>query len=193
MKTSLVLLLFLCSTRILIGQSTEHLSFKGVPIDGKLVDYVNKMKNNGFQHLGTKDGAAILKGDFAGYKGCVVGVSTLKQNDLVYNIAVLFPELETWSALYNNYNRLKEMLTEKYGTPADVVEKFEGNAEPSDDNGKIYAVKFDNCKYYSVWQTNNGEIQLAIDHSSVKSCFVKLAYFDKINGRIIRNRAKDDL
>lgn len=39
------------------------------------------MKQNGFTHLGIEDGIAILNGDFAGYKDCHVGVSTLKQID----------------------------------------------------------------------------------------------------------------
>jgi hypothetical protein len=51
----------------------------------------------------------------------------------------------------------------------------------------------DNCKYYAIWQTGKGEIQISIDHSSVASCFVKIMYFDKINSAIINAKAKDDL
>lgn len=75
------------------------------------------MKENGFSHIGTEDGTAILKGDFAGYKGCLIGVSTLKQKDLVSKIAVIFPECETWSGLSGNYFNIKEMLTENSGEP----------------------------------------------------------------------------
>src|SRR5438045_7755766 len=70
------------------ADSSKHLAFKGVPLDGPLDQYVSKMKQNGFKHLSTKDGIAMLQGDFAGYKDCHVGVSTLKQNDLVYKIGV---------------------------------------------------------------------------------------------------------
>ena len=174
--------------------TTPHLTFKGVPINGTLIDYVFKMKQNGFSHLATKDGTAILKGDFAGYKNCVVGVSTLKQKDLVHQIAVVFPNRETWSTLFGNYSSLKELLTEKYGKPSTEVEKFDDQqGDGKDDDGKMYEVKFDRCKYYSIWRTENGDIELSIEHNSVTSCFVKLTYLDKINGAIIRAKAKDDL
>lgn len=191
-------LLFLTITALTSYAQTKtdtsaHLTFKGVPLDGTLDQYVVKMKQNGFKHISTNDGIAMLQGDFAGYKDCYVGVSTLKQKDLVYKIGVLFPEKETWSTLSGNYFDLKQLLTEKYGKPSDVVEKFDTRIEPRDDRSKMYEVQFDRCKYYSVWTTDKGEIQLSIDHNSVTSCFVKLAYFDKINGETIKKQALDDL
>ncbi|MBS1641587.1 MAG: hypothetical protein JSR11_03830 [Bacteroidetes bacterium] len=173
--------------------TSQHLTFKGVPLDGTLNEYVSKMKKSGFIHLSTTDGTAILNGDFAGYKDCHVGVSTLKQKDLVYKIAVIFPNKDTWSTLSGNYFDLKNMLTEKYGKPSEVVEKFDGYSQPREDDDKMYKVKFDNCKYYAIWETDKGDIQLSIAHNSVTSCFVTLAYFDKINGNIIKSSAKDDL
>ncbi len=173
--------------------SSKHLTFKGVPLNGTLDQYVLKMKQAGFKQLSTKDGIAMLQGDFAGYKDCYVGVSTLKQKDLVYKIGVLFPEKDTWSTLSENYFDLKQMLTEKYGKPSDVVENFDTRSEPRDDGSKMYEVQFDRCKYYSIWTTDKGEIQLSIDHNSVTSCFVKLAYFDKLNGDTIKKQAIDDL
>ena len=196
MKTKILTLIFLLTTMLTFAQQTsEHLSFKGVPIDGTLGDYVSKMKQNGFTELSKENGTSLLSGDFAGYKDCIVGVSTLKQKDLVCKIGVFFPEKDTWSTLFGNYSDLKEMLTEKYGKPYDVEEKFDtpSYSQPRDDERKMYEVKFDRCKYYSIWQTDKGKIQLSIDHSSVTSCFVKLAYFDKINSSIIKAKAKGDL
>jgi len=174
------------------SESSAHLTFKGVPIDGTLHEYVVKMEKNGFTHIGTEDGVAMLKGDFASYKNCMVGVATLKQKDLVSTIKVIFPEYDTWSYLSSNYFSLKEMLTEKYGEPSDCVEKFDG-FEPSDDASKMYAVEFDKCKYYTTFETEKGSIQLSIDHDGVSSCFVMLAYYDKINGDIIRAKAMEEL
>lgn len=193
MKTFFLTLIFTLTTMLTFAQKSEHLTFKGVPIDGTLNEFVSKMKQNGFTHLGTEDGTAILNGDFAGYKDCYVGVSTLKQNDLVHKIAVIFPDNDTWSTLSGNYFDLKKMLTEKYGEPSDVVEKFDTYWQPRDDKSRMYQVGMDRCKYYSIWQTDKGEIQLSIDHNNVTSCFVKLAYFDKINSDKIKAKAKDDL
>ena len=63
------------------AQTSEHLSFKGVPIDGTLNVYVSKMEKGGFTLIGTEDGVAMLKGDFAAYKGCIIEVATLKQKE----------------------------------------------------------------------------------------------------------------
>jgi len=173
------------------SDTSKHLVFKGVPLDGTLDQYVYKMKQNGFTHVSTNDGTAMLQGDFAGYKDCYVDVSTLKQKDLVHKIVVIFPDRETWSTLSGNYFNLKDMLTEKYGKPTEVIEKFEGY-EPRDDM-KIYSVKSDRCKYYSTWTTDKGDIQLSIDHNSLLKCFVKLIYFDKINSVEVKKQAIDDL
>ena len=195
MKTFFTTLIFAFTTMLTFAQTSEHLTFKGVPIDGTLDEYVSKMKKSGFSLIGTEDGIALLNGDFAGYKDCTVGVTTLKQKDLVHKIAVIFPDKKTWSTLSGNYFDLKQMLTEKYGKPSDVVEKFDVQSFqlPLDDNDKMHQVKMDNCKYYSIWETDKGEIQLSIDHSGVTSCFVKLAYFDKINSAKIKAKAIDDL
>lgn len=95
-------------------------------IDGTLNEYVTKMKQAGFTHIGTQDGTAILKGDFAGFKGCTIGVATLKTTNKVNTIGVIFPEQDDWDSLENNYTHLKSMLTEKYGEPSDCVETFQG-------------------------------------------------------------------
>jgi hypothetical protein len=177
------------------SDSSKHLTFKGVPINGTLDEFVLKMKKNGFTHTTTKDGIAVLEGDFASYKSCILGVSTLKTKDLVSKIAVLFPDRDTWSTLSSNYFSLKEMLTEKYGKPSDVVEKFDvpSYSQPKDDQSRMYKVQSDNCKYNSTWHTDKGEIQLSIDHDDVTRCFVKLVYFDKINSETVKKQAIDDL
>ena len=178
-----------------ISAQTEspHLSFKGVPIDGTLNEYVQKMKQKGFDYIGTEDGIAILSGDFAAYKGCTVGVATLKQKDLVSKITVIFPSCESWASLANNYYSLKEMLTEKYGEPAEVTENFQGYSDPRDDNDRMFQVKMDRCKYITTFETPKGSIQLYIGHNNMLRCYVLLSYFDKINGDIIRAKAMEDL
>ncbi len=174
-------------------ETTEHMTFKGVPIDGTLNEYISKMKQSGFTLIGTEDGVAMLKGDFAAYKGCIIGVATLKGKDLVSKITVIFPAQETWSSLSSNYYNLKELLTEKYGEPSEIVEKFDTHSEPYDDRDRMHAVKMDNCKYYTIYELEKGSVQISIDHQSVISCFVTLTYFDKLNSEKVRQKAIDDL
>ena len=194
MKAKIIQLLIACLViTSSYSQSSNHLVFKSVPIDGTLKEYVSKMEQEGFRNLITEVGKAKLNGEFAGYKDCNIIVSTLKQTDLVYKIAVIFPDKETWSTLSGNYFDLKELLTEKYGNPTEVVEKFDTNLQPRDDNGKIFNVKNDNCKYFSTWKMDKGEIQLSIQHQGFESCYVTLSYSDKINSNIIKMKAKSDL
>ena len=194
MKRNLFLLLFAIVTLSTFAQTTsEHLTFKGVPIDGTLTEFVSKLKQKGLTHIGTEDGTAILKGDFAAYKNCTVAAIALKQKNLVAKVGVMFPSLETWSSLSNNYFSLKEMLTKKYGEPAVCVEEFQNDFGKDNDNLKIHGVKMDKCKYVTGYATAKGNIELHIKGDVMNGCYVTLIYFDKINGEIIEAEAMDDL
>ncbi|NIJ45130.1 hypothetical protein FHR24_001569 [Wenyingzhuangia heitensis] len=176
--------------------SQEHMKFKGIPIDGTLKDFVLKLEKKGFTYEKTEEGIAWFGGEFASYNNCIIAVVSLKQKDLVCKTIVLFPDKDTWSSLSNNYFFLKELLTEKYGEPSKVVEKFDSSIQPSDDEDRMRKVKSYNCKYYTNYITDKGKIQLTIYHSEkdlYSSCFVRLSYYDKINGEIIRQKALNDL
>ena len=151
-----VVFLFMLNAATQAQVSIDHLSFKGVPIDGTLDEYVLKMKKSGFMHSGTQDGLAILKGDFASYKNCTVEVSTFIPKDLVNKIIVMFPNVDNWTSLSSNYFNLKEMLTEKYGQPSDFTEKFDSYSQSIDNGWKMREVTRDRCKYFSSWQTEKG-------------------------------------
>lgn len=170
----------------------EHLSFKGVPIDGTLSEYTQQMLNKGFELIATENGVSVMSGDFAGYKGCEVGVCSLNGKDLVSKIGVVFPNYDTWSQLYSCYFNLKDMLSEKYGAPQDVVEMFESQYV-DDDNDRMYEVKMDRCKYISLFSTELGDIEISIQHAGVTACYVRLMYFDKINSQSVRAAAMEDL
>lgn len=185
--------LMLCCIASIAQSTNQHLTFKGVPIDGSLSEYVSKMKSAGFSYIGTQDGTAILQGDFAGFKGFIIGVSTLKNSDIVNTIGVIFPEKDDWSSLEENYQHLKKMLTEKYGKPSECVEEFQGYGSPNDNSDKLHRLKMDRCTYATVFETPKGDIQLSLEHQSVSSCFVKLQYWDKINTDAVKAKAMDDL
>jgi len=171
----------------------QHLTFKGVPIDGTLKDYTQAMKEAGFHYEGTDDGVSILSGDFAGYKNVMIGVYTLTSCDVVSHIAVIFPSNSTWSALQNDYEHLKEMMTKKYGKPKDVVEKF--TTYVGDDSGlRLHALRDGEYEWYSQYETDLGTIRLTIGKgtSYLTGC-AALIYQDKANAEIVNNSAIDDL
>ena len=193
MKKMVVTLFLLMSFTLTFAQSSEHLKFKGVPIDGTLNEYVSKMKQAGFQLVGTDDGVALLEGEFAGYRGCLIAVSTLKSVNVVNTIGVVFPARENWSSLEGDYEHLKSMLTEKYGEPSDVVEKFQGYGNPQTDQEKWINLITDNCTWYTIFETKNGDIQLSLEKGDYGEYFVLLKYFDKINTEAVRSAVMEDL
>ncbi|QEN08198.1 hypothetical protein EXM22_09440 [Oceanispirochaeta crateris] len=193
MKMKFIILFIFWTTTLTFAQTSEHLLFKGVPIDGTLSEYVSKMEEAGFTKIEINNGLAMLQGDFAAYKDCIIGVATLDQKDLVSKITVIFPESRKWSSLSSNYYNLKELLIEKYGEPSEIVEKFDTYSEPKDDNSKMYEVGMDRCKYYTSFELENGTIQLSIENDGFSSVFVMLSYFDRINSDVIRQEAIDDL
>lgn len=173
---------------------TGHLTFKGIPIDGTLNEFVGKLKQKGLSHLGTEQGVALLSGEFAAHKGCTIA-AIAHESGSVYRVGVIFPEKDTWMRLYNDYLSLKEMLTQKYGEPVSVVEEFQsyGGGGSDDDNMKMHYVKYDKCRYFSVFSTDGGSIELRIDHNELLSCYVVLIYEDTTNGDKVRSSAIDDL
>lgn len=184
---------FMVFTTTSAQDTSEHLTFKGVPIDGNLSEYVSKMKQAGFTHIGTQDGTAILQGDFAGFKDCTVGVSTLKTVNVVSTIGVVFPSHDDWSSLERDYNQLKSMLTQKYGDPSDVVERFQGRTNPNTNNEKLHELFMDRCTWYTTFETLKGDIQLSLQKGDLGQYFVLLKYYDKINTDTVRSAAMDDL
>jgi hypothetical protein len=116
----------------------------------------------------------------------------MKQKDLVSRIKVMFPEREDWSSLYGNYVNLKDMLTQKYGQPTEVVEVFPSYKSVADESLKFMYAQSGQCNYKTVFETPKGQVSLYIDNIDSK-CFVGLSYTDKINGEIMKAKAIDDL
>jgi hypothetical protein len=172
----------------------EHLSFKGVPIDGTLKQYTNAMVKAGFHFEGAEGGLSILSGDFAGFKDCIIGVSTLSNCDVVSHIAVLFPNRGTWSLLLNDYEQLKAMLTKKYGEPDIVRERFNGYVGDYDNGLVMYALKDGEYEWYAVFSTDLGDIELSLmEGTEYHTGMVRLSYYDKINSVKVLDSAMDDL
>ncbi len=189
-----LVLIILAALSVAAYAQSEHLTFKGVPIDGTLAEYTEKMQEKGFEYLYSDNGVTILQGDFAGYKNCQIGVSTLDNMDLVSTIAVIFQSYESWSLLHNNYTNLKEMLSQKYGKPTIVVEEFQSSYPIRNDRERMLQVILDKCKYYSIFEIDLGFIELSINKSNnYGEGLVILKYQDKVNSIETRAAAMDDL
>ena len=172
----------------------EHLTFKGVPINGTLKQYTAAMVKAGFKSEGTQDGLSLLSGEFAGFKDCIVGVSTLKNCDVVNRIVVLFPAKDTWASLMGDYEHLKSLLTTKYGEPETEREYFTGYASKTDSDGiEMSALHNEELEWYTVFVTDLGSIELSVTSASYGKGMVRLGYFDKKNTETVTQSALDDL
>ena len=60
----LSLLLAVCTV---CSAQTNHMKFKGIPMEGTLQSFTTKLKAKGYTPIGIQDGVSLLKGEFAGY------------------------------------------------------------------------------------------------------------------------------
>ena len=162
----LSLLLAVCTV---CSAQTNHMKFKGIPIEGTLNSFVQKLKDKGYTFI----------------------VARFSDRDQVNLVAVIFPEEETWTGITKSYYTLKDMLTEKYGTP-ECIEEF-SDREPSSDFLKFHAILNDECHYISEFSCENGKIQLTMSKQDYNSASVILKYIDKANADETRKKVMDDL
>ena len=74
---------------------TEHMKFKGVPMEGTLQTFTSKLKAKGFMPIGVQDGVSLLKGEFAGYKDCTIG-AVADKSGMICKVSVIFPAMDKW-------------------------------------------------------------------------------------------------
>ena len=99
MKRYLLIIAFIS---LMIGMNAqEHLSFKGIPIDGSLSQFVNKLEQEGYALVYTNDegDACVLRGTFAGYSNCNVYVISTEKSHIVWDVTVMLPEQTSWYRL----------------------------------------------------------------------------------------------
>ena len=69
MKKTLFILTALLTSINLMAQ--EHLSFKGIPIEGSMNSFCQKLKEKGFTKVGTDNNFTMFVGDFTGRQASI--------------------------------------------------------------------------------------------------------------------------
>lgn len=174
-----------------LAQKDEHMTFKGIPMDGKLKHFTTKLKSKGYDLVGLQQGTSILEGEFAGYKNCSIYVMA-DNSDNVCKVLVVLPFMYKWKELESCYDDLVSMLKKKYGEPAHVENSFESD-EIKNDRDKVDALKHDDCRYFSIFNSEYGTVQSVISHDGDASCFVVLCYYDNANRERSKKKAMSDL
>ncbi len=199
------------------SKDSEHLQFKGIPINGTLESFVSKMEDAGYEVVDKEDGIALMRGEFAGSKNCELYVSAFESIDVVNFVGVMFPSNDDSDLVKRDYDKLKTMLTEKYGTPVvdevgkmDRIENFIEEEElyiPEDLYADTVVVHADTMcfsghtdienKYgdepFAVFSTSKGNIEITITKNRMYSDCVLIRYYDKKNTERVVVQAKKDL
>ena len=171
---------------------TEHLKFKGIPMDCSVDEIARKLQAKGLKYDDKKDdGTVFMSGTFAGTSNCTVVLIPIDGGTKIRRIGVGFPECNNWNCLIDKYTYLKDMLTRKYSKPLFVTEKFEGYSQPNNDNDKMYEVRMDRCKYKCEFYLANGWISLKITTGYDAQVF--LIYEDDANAKANEQNILDDL
>lgn len=174
----------------------QHLTFKGIPIDGTQDEFGRKLEAVGFEYNYKSQGSYWYKGgSFAGYSDCEVIVKAY--DNLVYEVVVLLPIKYKWSHLYGDYSSLVYSLTKKYGEPIYKTEEFVNTPryiDISDDNDKYSEVKDSHCKYYCAFRDAPGLGYNGTIHIEIKATGrVGLHYTDWYNEYLKEQAVINDL
>lgn len=157
----------------------EHLSFKGIPIEGSMTEFCKKLEAKGLTSIGRENNIEMFSGDFTGREASVAVAATDDGNN-VFSVIVFFEPSEEWNTLVNTYDYYKDLYTRKYGKPAMSKEK---NPSLSDSNISLMAeVHQGTVVYASAWKVTGGDIELSIEKATgVYQGMVMIRYRDAQN------------
>ncbi len=166
----------------------EHLSFKGIPIEGSMTTFCQKLKAKGFTSISRDKNITFFSGDFTGRKA-TVGVTATDDGKNVFAVFVFFDSSGEWNTLVNTYDYYKELYTRKYGEPTNSKEE---NPALTDSNTALMAEVYQGTVVYgSVWEVAGGDIQLSIEKSTeLYEGMVMIRYRDSQN---IETKIQNDL
>lgn len=186
-----ILLTFALSLIITGVFAQEHLSFKGIPLEGSMTSFCQKLKAKGLKSLGSQNNIQIFTGDFTGREATVGVVSTSDGKD-VFGVVVLLPASKEWNNLVNTYDYYKDLYVRKYGEPS--VSR-ESNPSNSDSNTSLMAEVYQGTvTYVSAWEVAGGSIDLSIEKTNgVYEGQVVIRYRDSQNAEAKLKQDLDDI
>lgn len=189
MRKFLVSVVLLFSAINIIAQE-EYLSFKGIPIEGSMKDFCQKLKTKGFTQARTDKNITFFTGDFTG-RQAIVGVGASDDGQSVHTVVVLFEESSEWDTLVNTYDYYKSLYTKKYGEPTACQEH---NPSSRNDNlSLMLELGEGRVTYASAWDVIGGAIELSIIKDGYTDGRVVIRYRDSQNINAKIQKDLDDI
>lgn len=174
MKKLFLLLILTLNSLLLSAQS--HITFKGIPVDGHVSMFVEKLEKKGYKLRDKLDSGYVMSGVFTGKEATILVLFSPK-TETVWKVGVTFSQDgNDWSTIKNNYLEYKQYYINKYGEPHDDFNFFSSPYKENDGN-EIQAIEEDKCHYSCYFELEEGSI--AINISSYKN--ITISYEDAIN------------
>lgn len=138
----------------------KYFTFKGVEINGNLQSIVKNLNKKGFViEEQTPDGTSMV-GTFAGITDCHIYISVSQITGLSSKVLVIAARTNNWYSAKAEYNRLKDMLSKKYGE----INKWESFDSPyyEGDGYELTALNCGSGRYFCNYGNALGTITLMI-------------------------------
>ena len=183
---TLIAILFCFNT---IAQE-KHLTFKGIPIDGNIHTFANKLKQQGYKELLIDGRIFALTGDFSYLSNCNIYLFPNPSNLNIYKVGVVSTEYSNWTDIYNHFNKLVSALKDKYGFNYIFEEIFINDDQfELNDISKWNKLINGEAKFRYEFSTENGSIKIYLNNHGR----ISIIYFDNINNHANEIRKKNDL
>ena len=122
---------------------TQHLKFQGIPLNGTISAFHQKLVAKGFKHEAVlSKGLAVGTRAFSGVcfgKKCIVGVYYIPKTKLVYSVGVTIP-YDDEDVQYADFERINNALTKKYPNAEVSEDEYEDVNTYFLDEGRIHVI-----------------------------------------------------
>lgn len=186
-RKSFVLILFTLVSLSVFAQS-NHLQFKGIPIEGKIDDYVLNLENKGCKidnDLCVSNKIIVLTGPFAGYENTIIALYGTPISKSIFKVMVLLPEKMSFQELVDEYNSIQEIYIDKYGEPIGSFNFFRSPYSEGDGN-ELEALKEEKCEYSTFFKLESGYIVIKI----AKTKRISITYEDDIQNNLFEKETQ---
>lgn len=191
-KFFLPLLLSLCTLFSAVAQtSNQPLTFKGIPVEGSVNSFCEKLIAKGAEWIGREGNACMLTGKFAGENDCDFVIKGTEKTDEIIFVMAQLPKQNNWYSLELQYRTFIKLLTTKYGEPTKTIEEFKGGT-PTDVFQKYQQVLDDECIYLTAFTVNQNIISVSLSHTD-SDARVFISYINLKNFQADQSKAINDL
>lgn len=182
-----ILLMLICFVVLICNAQSNHLSFKGIPIEGTVSDFSTKLAAQNYRVLESNENTCFLIGNFAGCDDVTIAVVGTPKTNIVYRITVFFDKRDSFSSLNVQYESFVKRYTDKYGKPEQSYSFF---LDPyyKGDGYELQALRQNKCRYISFFDVSNGHISIEI--SKLQKVVVN---YEDLIGVKLYNEEKDKI